>query len=136
MDSIRHAQGERRRKRVSISDEEVNSVLVNPFLGKDHATMDQLVIEFMAETEIDPIYLEDIRKGAFLAQDSRAFAQPREDKLDLKPEEEEALYQEIHHKWQQPWILYALVGCCSLGAAVQGWDEVSRLIRAQTVRTC
>ena len=114
-----------RRERKPFSDEEVNSVLVNPFLGKDHTTMDHLVQEFMAETEIDPVYREDIRKGAFLAQNSRAFAQLREDKLELKPEEKEALNQETYHKWRQPWILYALVGCCSLGAAVQGWDEVS-----------
>ena len=62
-----------------------------------------------------------LRKGAYLAQDDRAFAREREDDLALKQEEEEALYQEANNKWNQPFILYALVGCCSMGAAVQGW---------------
>ena len=62
-----------------------------------------------------------IRKGAYLAQDELAFEREREDGLELKVEERKALHQEEHDIWNQPFILYALVGCCSLGAAVQGW---------------
>lgn len=62
-----------------------------------------------------------IRKGAYLAQDDHAFSREREDGLALKREEEEALVQEKEQKWNQPFLLYALVGCCSMGAAVQGW---------------
>ncbi|KAL8948377.1 MAG: hypothetical protein Q9222_005433 [Ikaeria aurantiellina] len=102
--------------------------LVNPFVGKTHEEMNDLIDRFMEKTKIDEIYAEHIRKGAYLAQDGEAFEDLREDGLQLKQEERAALVMEDPirgHKWNQPWILYALVGCCSLGAAVQGWDEVS-----------
>ncbi|KAL8712593.1 MAG: hypothetical protein Q9220_003124 [cf. Caloplaca sp. 1 TL-2023] len=106
----------------------INSKLVNPFVGKTHEEMNDLIDRFMEKTKIDEIYAEHIRKGAYLAQDGEAFEDLREDGLQLKQEERAALVMEDPirgHKWNQPWILYALVGCCSLGAAVQGWDEVS-----------
>ncbi|KAL9002523.1 MAG: hypothetical protein Q9188_004546 [Gyalolechia gomerana] len=96
--------------------------LVNPFGGKSHKEMNDLIDAFMERTKIDEIYSEHIRKGAFLAQDSEAFKDLREDGLQLKQEERAALLLEdprTGNKWNQPWILYALVGCCSLGAAVQ-----------------
>ena len=119
----------------SIDDEFVNSAFVNPFQGKSHAAMDQLIAQFMAITQIDSTYAEHIRKGAFLAQDHEAFARPRDDGLQLKTDEWEALRRERDSKWKQPWILFALVGCCSLGASVQGWDEVGYLIRASEKNT-
>ncbi len=82
----------------------------------------------MKKTEIDEDWLPLIRKGAFLAQDREAFMHPRSDGLRLKDDEQRALKQEdprTGNKWNQPWIMYALVGCCSLGAAVQGWDETA-----------
>ena len=145
----------------------INSVLVNPFIGMRHEKMDELIGAFINKTKIEDIYHEVIRKGAFLAQDREAFRGPRIDTLRLKPDELEALRQEdpkTGNKWNQPWILYALVGtyfrspfrflkhdqevvtpktflvletligaddtdsklgCCSLGAAVQGWDETA-----------
>ncbi|KAL8859567.1 MAG: hypothetical protein Q9178_003966 [Gyalolechia marmorata] len=104
----------------------INSKLVNPFIGKTHEEMDRLINAFMEKTRIDEIYAEHIRKGAYLAQDHEAFDDLREDGLQLKPEERAALIMEDPkrgNKWNQPWTMYALVGCCSLGAAVQGWDE-------------
>ncbi|KAL8691650.1 MAG: hypothetical protein Q9218_003171 [Villophora microphyllina] len=106
----------------------INSPLVNPFVGKTHNEMNDLIDAFMEKTKIDEIYSEYVRKGAFLAQDSEAFDDDREDGLQLKQEERAAMILEDPKrgsKWNQPWILYALVGCCSLGAAVQGWDETA-----------
>ena len=91
----------------------INSVLVNPFIGMRHEKMDELIEAFMNKTKVEDIYHEVIRKGAFLAQDAEAFRGPRADSLRLKPEELEALKQEdpkTGNKWNQPWILYALVG--------------------------
>ena len=102
--------------------------LINPFLGESPGQMNQKINTFMVTTRIDNTWRELIRKGAFLAQDRDAFARPREDNLQLEIDEEEALMledPETGNKWNQPWILYTLVACCSLGAAVQGWDEVS-----------
>lgn len=124
----------------------INSPLVNPFRTCSHDEMNQLIESFIEKTEINNIYREYIQKGAFLAQDKTAFDGPRADGLKLKPDELEILKREdprTGNKWNQPWILYALVACCSLGAAVQGksdsrsptsfnhllqlgWDEVSR----------
>ncbi|KAL8674466.1 MAG: hypothetical protein Q9168_001131 [Polycauliona sp. 1 TL-2023] len=86
----------------------INSKLVNPFVGKTHEEMDDLISRFMEKTGIDEIYAEHIRKGAYLAQDRSAFDEVREDALTLKPEERSALRMEdpkTGHKWNQPWIL-------------------------------
>ena len=91
----------------------IDSVLVNPFIGMRHEKMNQLIQSFIINTKIEDIYHEVIRKGAFLAQDSEAFSGPRTDGLRLKPDELEALTHEdpkTGNKWNQPWILYALVG--------------------------
>lgn len=89
--------------------------------------MEVLTEKFLDICNIDEIYAELFRKGAFLAQDPAAFDNERDDGLVLKKEEKQALMMEEHHRWTQPFILYALVACCSLGAAVQGWDEVGCL---------
>ena len=103
--------------------ESIHSRLINPFIGKRTEEMHKLVDDFMQKTWIDPIYEETIRRAAFLAQDSKAFQGPRDDGLKLNEAEEEALRLEdprYGSKWNQRWKLYALVSCCSLGAAVQG----------------
>ena len=100
-------------KDVDAAPANINSVLVNPFIGMRHEKMDELIEAFMNNTKIEDIYREVIRKGAFLAQDREAFRGPRTDSLRLKPDELEALRQEdpkTGNKWNQPWILYALVG--------------------------
>ena len=110
----------------------INGLLINPFRGKTHDQMVRATKDFMETSQIDDGWLEHIRKGAFLAQDSHAFDKEREDGLSLKRDEAEALRMEnplTGNKWDQPFILYALVVCCSLGAAVQGWDEVSQFLR-------
>ena len=106
----------------------INSKLVNPFRGLRREEMEKKIERFMKQTEIDEIYSDLIRKGAYLAQDAEAFKHSRDDGLRLRHAERRALEQEdpkTGSKWNQPWILYALVGCCSLGAAVQGWDETA-----------
>ena len=104
---------------------ELNSRLVNPFIGKRPEEMTKLVEDFVTETEVEEIYYEFFRKGAFLAQDPDALKEPRNDLgLRLDRDEHEALRRERENKWNQKWTMYALVGCCSLGAAVQGWYEI------------
>lgn len=114
----------------------INSVLVNPFIGMRHEKMDELIEAFISNTKIEDIYHEVIRKGAFLAQDAEAFRGPRTDSLRLKADELEALRQEdprTGNKWNQPWILYALVGTCfpsSLRVLIHLWAWVPfRLLR-------
>lgn len=66
-----------------------------------------------------------LQKGALVAQDPPAFEQVAE----LDEVERDALRNEVLHKWRQPRSLYFTVILCSIGAAVQGWDQtVSSLL--------
>ncbi|KAI9717943.1 MAG: hypothetical protein M1828_007035 [Chrysothrix sp. TS-e1954] len=115
-------------------DGSINGLLINPFRGQTHDQMVRKTKDFMEITHIDDGWTEYFRKGAFLAQDDQAFNKEREDGLSLKKSEQDALRLEdpkTGNKWDQPFILYALVVCCSLGAAVQGWDETA-VNQAQT----
>lgn len=60
-----------------------------------------------------------LQKGALVAQDPPAFEQVAE----LDEVERDALRNEVLHKWRQPRALYFTVILCSVGAAVQGWDQ-------------
>ena len=60
-----------------------------------------------------------LQRGALVAQDPPSFEQVAE----LEEHEREALRNEVLHKWRQPPALYFTVILCSIGAAVQGWDQ-------------
>ncbi|KAF2171108.1 hypothetical protein M409DRAFT_64087 [Zasmidium cellare ATCC 36951] len=63
--------------------------------------------------------LDLLRKGALVAQDPANF-----ENLDVLDEEEkDALRFEVAHKWRHPLQLYVTIVICSIGAAVQGWDQ-------------
>ena len=58
-------------------------------------------------------------RGALVAKDPPAF----ESVPDLTEPEKEAIRNEVLHKWRQPKSLYFTIILCSIGAAVQGWDQ-------------
>ena len=60
-----------------------------------------------------------LQRSALVAQDPPGFENVKE----LEPLEREALRNEVLHKWRQPRALYFTVILCSIGAAVQGWDQ-------------
>ena len=60
-----------------------------------------------------------IVKGALIAKDPPAF----ETVPGLTEDEKEAIRNEVLHKWRQPTALYFTIILCSIGAAVQGWDQ-------------
>jgi hypothetical protein len=63
-----------------------------------------------------------LRKGALVAQDPENY-----DRIDgdeaLTDEEKLALENEVKHKWRMPMRLFLTIATCSIGAAVQGWDQ-------------
>lgn len=61
-----------------------------------------------------------LQRGALVAQDPANFESVKE----LTEEEKEHLRFEISHKWKHPNALYMTIIICSIGAAVQGWDQV------------
>ena len=60
-----------------------------------------------------------LQKGALVAQNPPAF----EEVSELDDSERDALRNEVLHRWRQPRSLYITVILCSVGAAVQGWDQ-------------
>lgn len=58
-------------------------------------------------------------RGALVAKDPPAF----ESVAGLTDDEKEAIRNEVLHKWRQPRSLYFTIILCSVGAAVQGWDQ-------------
>ncbi|KAL1622671.1 hypothetical protein SLS56_008596 [Neofusicoccum ribis] len=106
------------------TDEEMR-LIVAPFARWNTETMNHEISEFIREAGLQ-YDEESIRRGAKLAQDENAFKRPR-DALEYRDNEEEYLRSEAEgtgrDKFKQTWTLYSLVFVCSIGAAVQGWDE-------------
>ncbi|KAF7189925.1 putative polyol transporter 6 [Pseudocercospora fuligena] len=63
--------------------------------------------------------LELLKKGALIAQDPANF----ENLEVLDEHEKEFLRYEATHRWSHPLALYVTIIVCSIGAAVQGWDQ-------------
>lgn len=86
-----------------------------------HVPHDELIrdVENFAKehelTEFTPLLI----KGALVAKDPPAF----ESVEGLTEHEKEAIRNEVLHKWRQPKALYFTIILCSIGAAVQGWDQ-------------
>ena len=95
--------------------------------------MKDLIRSFRLATQLDDDWAPYIDRAAFLAQDPTAYGasfdkQSRDGKYLNSPERAALCTESSTHwkkKWQQPMTLYALVACCSLGAATQGWDETA-----------
>jgi len=90
----------------------------NPLAGKSRDELAAEVATFCRETGLDA-ETALIQKGAFVAQNPDMF----EEVAELDDSEREALRNETLHKWRQPAALYFTVILCSVGAAVQGWDQ-------------
>ncbi|KAI0376584.1 hypothetical protein F5Y04DRAFT_292502 [Hypomontagnella monticulosa] len=79
------------------------------------------VTRFSLENGLED-YVPLMRKGALVARDPAGF-----ERIDgpeaLDPDEINAIRQETTHKWKVPWVLYLTIVTCSIGAAVQGWDQ-------------
>ncbi|KAK0262691.1 hypothetical protein LTR35_017699 [Friedmanniomyces endolithicus] len=76
-------------------------------------------VERFAEENQMTDLLPELRKGAFVARDPANFASLEQ----LSEEEKEALSHEVTHKWSHTRTLYITIITCSIGAAVQGWDQ-------------
>lgn len=67
-------------------------------------------------------HLHVLRQGALVAQDPDNF-EAIDGEYALDEGQKDALHQEILHKWRVPKLLYLTIITCSIGAAVQGWDQ-------------
>ncbi|KIJ23904.1 hypothetical protein M422DRAFT_275428 [Sphaerobolus stellatus SS14] len=96
----------------------LSAKIQNPLAGIPREQLLADVDRFAAERELSDI-APLLRRGALVAQNPPAF----ESITELLPEEREALRNEVLHRWRQPTALYLTVILCSVGAAVQGWDQ-------------
>lgn len=62
------------------------------------------------------------KKGALIAQDPDSFEDISGPEA-LTDEEKEAIRFEAKHRWRLPARLFLTIATCSIGAAVQGWDQ-------------
>ncbi|GAA6013681.1 hypothetical protein JCM11491_005057 [Sporobolomyces phaffii] len=96
----------------------VNAKLENPLTGISHERLEAMGRAFAHEKGLGQ-YEEEFAKGAQVAQDPLAF----ESIPSLSEADRTVLRREVTHKWDHPKMLYFLVICCSMCAAVQGMDE-------------
>ncbi|CAG9983719.1 unnamed protein product [Clonostachys byssicola] len=90
----------------------------NPLRRIPKQTVLELVEAFAREAGLDD-EIDIFRKGVLVAQDPSGF----EFIEDLDDEDKETLRSEVERKWHQPKHLWITVAVCSIGAAVQGWDQ-------------
>ncbi|PON20909.1 hypothetical protein TGAM01_v210194 [Trichoderma gamsii] len=93
----------------------------NPLIGIPRRTLLNDVDDFCRTKSLED-YRSIIRKGALVAQDPTGYEDITGSEA-LSPQEIEALRNEVLHKWRIPWTLFLTVVTCSIGAAVQGWDQ-------------
>jgi len=98
-----------------------NSRIKNPLAGIPHAKLLRDVEEFAQEKGLVE-YTALLQKGALVAQDPANY-EDITGQHALSADEIDVLRNEVLHKWRHPWALYVTIFTCSIGAAVQGWDQ-------------
>ncbi|KAJ5887994.1 hypothetical protein N7495_008035 [Penicillium taxi] len=104
-------------ERVNLSNN-ISAKIKNPLIDLSKAQVIRDVEEFAQQYNVLDI-LPNLKKGALVARDPTAF----ESVADLTEPEITSLRDEVLHKWRQPKALYFTIILCSIGAAVQGWDQ-------------
>lgn len=89
----------------------------NPLSGIPYDTLMEDAASFANENGLSE-QTRLIQKGALVAQDPGSF-----ESMDLEEDEKDALRIEVERKWKHPARLYITIIVCSIGAAVQGWDQ-------------
>lgn len=93
----------------------------NPLAGIPHDTLLKNVVDFAHEKGLVE-ELPLLQKGALVAQDPTNY-EDIHGQHALDDTEVEVLRNEVLHKWRHPLALYVTIFTCSIGAAVQGWDQ-------------
>ncbi|KAI0518483.1 sugar transporter-domain-containing protein [Xylaria bambusicola] len=99
----------------------VDAKIRNPLAGIPRQQLLSDVEAFARENNLDQ-HIPLLRKGALVAQDPTCFEDIQGAEA-LDEAEIYALKREITHKWSVPRTLYLTIITCSIGAAVQGWDQ-------------
>lgn len=116
------SQGRRKSRVTSIAHVDLNKNLTariqNPLSHLSDADLMADVEEFASANDLNDI-VDELKKGALVARDPSNF----DSMGQLNEEEKAALTNEVTHKWSHTRTLYITIITCSIGAAVQGWDQ-------------
>lgn len=96
----------------------ITAKLRNPLSGIPRETLMAQVEEFARQRDLEHA-LPMLKKGALLAQNPGDY----ETLPELTEDERFIVRREHEHRWKHPLTLYLTIGLCSIGAAVQGWDQ-------------
>ncbi|ROW10721.1 hypothetical protein VPNG_05100 [Cytospora leucostoma] len=96
----------------------VNARILNPLNGLTKGELRSQVTAFCQDYGFEEKE-EVFYRGALAAQHHDSY----EDIEELTPEDKILLRREVTHKWHLPRQLYFTIGLCSLGSAIQGWDN-------------
>ncbi|TEA20590.1 putative polyol transporter 1 [Colletotrichum sidae] len=96
----------------------INAKIRNPLVGLSRSDLRVQVAGFCQEFGFRD--REDVfYRGALAAQNPEAYESVNE----LTEDDKLALRREVTHKWHLPKDLYYSIALCSLGSAIQGWDN-------------
>lgn len=79
-------------------------------------------VEAFAEEKGLVEHIPLLRKGALVAQNPNDY-EDLDGQEALNEAEKIALRDEVLHRWRMPARLFLTIATCSIGAAVQGWDQ-------------
>ncbi|KAK4215005.1 hypothetical protein QBC37DRAFT_420063 [Rhypophila decipiens] len=104
-------------------NENLEAKIKNPLAGLPRETLFSNVTEFCnANSLAAESDLHLFKKAALIAQDPTSY-ETLSGEYALDETEKEVLRNEVLHKWRVPKALYMTIITCSIGAAVQGWDQ-------------
>ncbi|KAF2134070.1 sugar transporter-like protein [Dothidotthia symphoricarpi CBS 119687] len=96
----------------------ISAKIQNPLIHMSEEEMLRDVDTFAKENNFADIH-PLLRRGALVARDPPNFTTVS----GITEAEKDSISNEVLHKWRQPKILYITIILCSVGAAVQGWDQ-------------
>ncbi|CAO2648164.1 Nn.00g090860.m01.CDS01 [Neocucurbitaria sp. VM-36] len=96
----------------------INANIINPLEGISRDRLRHKVDAFCESWGFQE-ELEYFQKGALVAQNPDMF----EDIPELTEDDKYHIRRETTHRWHLPKDLYYAIALCSLGSAIQGWDN-------------
>ncbi|CRG90981.1 Low-affinity glucose transporter [Talaromyces islandicus] len=99
----------------------VTAQIENPLAHIPRSVLLSNVDKFAVEKNLTE-HTHLLKKGALVAQDPANY-EAISGEFALTDTELDALRREVTNKWSHPAMLYFTIILCSIGAAVQGWDQ-------------
>ncbi|ORY28300.1 hexose transport-related protein [Naematelia encephala] len=109
---------EQQRREHASRNRNVSAKIQNPLVGLTREELWSTSDRFCSQYGFDD-KRDLFRRAALLAQNPAEF----ESLTDLTEEDKYWVRREFTHKWSQTSALYYLVIVCSIGSAIQGWDN-------------